>query len=128
VQTMTGNEGAVRSVAFGPAAEPENVWLASGGADHVVKQWQVTTGECLKTMAWHDEVVWSVDCGLLAEGAVVIASGSGDGTIRLWDTDSGNSVCIMRPQRPYEEMNITGVTGLSEAQRKTLLALGAIQK
>jgi hypothetical protein len=33
----------------------------------------------------------------------------------------------LRPQRVYEEMNITGVTGLTAAQRITLKGLGAIE-
>ncbi|MEL6814228.1 MAG: NB-ARC domain-containing protein [Cyanobacteria bacterium J06598_3] len=127
VQTMVGHEGGVRSLSFGPGGD----WLASGSTDHVVKQWQVSTGECVQTMAWHDEVVWAVACcslvGESADGAAGIVSGSGDGTMRLWEVASGDCVRVMRSQRPYEEMNITGATGLSDAQRKTLLALGAIQ-
>ena len=123
VQRLAGHEGAVRSLAFGPGGE----WLVSGGTDRVVKQWQVSTGECLQTMSWHDEVVWAVACCPLADGAAGVVSGSGDGTIRLWAVDSGDCVRVMRSQRPYEEMTITGATGLSDAQRKTLLALGAIQ-
>jgi hypothetical protein len=29
--------------------------------------------------------------------------------------------------RPYENMNITGATGLTEAQRETLKQLGAVE-
>jgi hypothetical protein len=29
--------------------------------------------------------------------------------------------------RPYEGMNITGATGLTDAQRETLRALGAVE-
>jgi hypothetical protein len=32
----------------------------------------------------------------------------------------------LRPSRPYEGMNITGATGLTDAQRETLRALGAV--
>jgi hypothetical protein len=34
----------------------------------------------------------------------------------------------IRADRPYERMNITGVTGLTEAQKATLKALGAIEE
>jgi hypothetical protein len=33
----------------------------------------------------------------------------------------------LRPDRLYEGMNITGVTGLTEAQKATLKQLGAIE-
>jgi WD40 repeat protein len=54
-----------------------------------------------------------------------IASGSGDETIRLWDL-AGRHLKTLRAQRPYEGMNISSVTGLSDAQKATLTALGAV--
>src|SRR5947208_4959733 len=38
-----------------------------------------------------------------------IASGSQDGTIKLWNTRTGRCLDTMRSDRPYERMNITGV-------------------
>ncbi len=55
-----------------------------------------------------------------------LASGSQDETIKLWDVDTGECLKTLRATRPYEGMNITGVTGLTEAQKATLKALGAI--
>lgn len=45
----------------------------------------------------------------------------------LWDTSTGNCIRTLRPKRPYEDMNITGVTGLTESKKATLKALGAIE-
>ncbi len=33
----------------------------------------------------------------------------------------------LKPDRPYERMNITRVTGLTEAQKASLEALGAVK-
>jgi hypothetical protein len=33
---------------------------------------------------------------------------------------------LLRADRPYEGMTITGVTGLTEAQKSTLIRLGAV--
>jgi len=38
-----------------------------------------------------------------------------DETIKLWDVQTGECLKTLRPDRPYERMNITGVTGLTEA-------------
>jgi hypothetical protein len=34
---------------------------------------------------------------------------------------------ILRRDQPYERLNITGIKGLTEAQRIALLALGAVE-
>ena len=57
----------------------------------------------------------------------VIVSGSFDETIRLWEEQSGTCLKVLRSDRPYERMNITGVSGLTEAQKVTLKVLGAIE-
>ncbi len=56
-----------------------------------------------------------------------LASGSEDGTIKLWNVETGECIRTLRPPRPYEGMNITGATGLTDAQRETLKQLGAIE-
>ncbi|MCC3532438.1 MAG: hypothetical protein JGK21_31210, partial [Microcoleus sp. PH2017_22_RUC_O_B] len=35
--------------------------------------------------------------------------------------------CGLKSERPYEEMNITGVTGLTEVEKATIKALGAVE-
>ncbi len=55
------------------------------------------------------------------------ASGSQDETIKLWDVQTGECLKTFRANRPYEGMNITEVTGLNEAQKTRLKALGAVE-
>jgi hypothetical protein len=45
----------------------------------------------------------------------------------LWDVETGECLRTLRAERLYEGMNITGVTGLTEAQKATLKALGAVE-
>jgi WD40 repeat protein len=59
-------------------------------------------------------------------GTILISS-SDDETMRLWDVSTGRSIATLRTPGPYDSMNITGATGLTEGQRTTLKALGAIE-
>ena len=57
----------------------------------------------------------------------MLGSGSDDSTVRLWDTTTGKCIRVLRRERPYEGTNITGVQGLSEAQKEALRLLGAAE-
>jgi len=56
-----------------------------------------------------------------------LASCSLDGRIRLWDIERKRCCQLLRPPGPYAGMQITGVTGISLAQKAALLALGAVE-
>jgi WD40 repeat protein len=56
-----------------------------------------------------------------------LASCGDDGAIMLWDLYSGQHLQTLRRDRPYERLTITGIRGLSQAQKETLRALGAIE-
>jgi WD40 repeat protein len=55
-----------------------------------------------------------------------IASSRDDGTVRIWDLHTGAFLQMLSRDRPYERLNITGIKGLTEAQKSTLRDLGAI--
>ena len=56
-----------------------------------------------------------------------MASGSGDGTVKLWDPQAGTCLATLRDEPCYEDLDITDLTGVTAAQRAALLALGAIE-
>jgi WD40 repeat protein len=89
-----------------------------------VKLWEVPSGRPLATLQGHTGVVLAV--ALSADGGLVV-SGSNDGTIKLWDPNSGACLRTLRGDRRYERMDITGLTGVTDAQRAALRALGAVE-
>jgi WD40 repeat protein len=119
--TLQGHTSRVWSVAFSPDGQT----VASGSSDYSVKLWHVETGECRHTLQGHTDLVWSV---AFSTDGQILASGSQDETIRLWDANTGKCLKVLRAQRPYEGMNIAGVTGLTEAAIATLKALGAVER
>ena len=108
------------SVAFSPDGQT----LASGGTDQMVRLWNVSEGQCLKLLQGHRQALYSVT---FSPDGRTLASGSRDETIKLWDIQTGECLKTLRCDRPYETMNITGVTGLAEATIVTLKALGAVE-
>ncbi|MGE5659559.1 MAG: NB-ARC domain-containing protein [Actinomycetota bacterium] len=119
LKTLQGHTKAIRSVTF----NPDGQILASGSEDKTVKLWDVGTGQCLKTLQGHSDWVWSVT---FSPDGQTLASGSEDKTVKLWNLKLGKCLKTLKAPRPYEEMDITGITGLTEAQKFTLLALGAV--
>lgn len=110
----------VRVVAFSPDGE----WLAYGGIDFAIYLWRWRTDEAPIPLWGHTDVVRALDFSLAAP---LLVSGGVDGTVRLWDVATGTCCHTLRAPGPYAGMNITGVTGISAAQKATLMALGAVE-
>jgi WD40 repeat protein/transcriptional regulator with XRE-family HTH domain len=98
--------------------------LASGGGDGKVRLWEAQSGQLIATLEGHAGVVWSI--ALSADG-LLLASGGFGGTVRLWDARSGAPLRALRAARRYECMDITRLTGITNAQRQALLMLGAVE-
>ncbi|HTX69164.1 MAG TPA: helix-turn-helix domain-containing protein [Thermoleophilia bacterium] len=120
---LTTLEGHTAEV-VGVALSADGRLLASGDMGGTVRLWDAESSRLLKTLEGHTGMVWNV---AVSPDGRLAASGSGDGTVRLWQTEDGACLCVLRPERPYEGMDISGLTGVNEAQRQTLLALGAVQ-
>jgi WD40 repeat protein len=99
--------------------------LASGSLDGTAGLWEAGTGRQLATLRGHTGGVRAV--ALSGDGRL-LASGGVDGTLKLWEADSGVAVRTLRPDRHYERMDITGLTGVTPTQRRTMIVLGAVDR
>jgi WD40 repeat protein len=118
--SLPAHSSCIRTVAF----SPQDQTLVSGSDDGMVKLWNVITGKCYNTLHGHSSCIWTVAFSLDGQ---ILASSSQDETTKLWDVKTGRCLKTLRIDRPYERMNITSVTGLTDAQKSTLKALGAVE-
>ena len=118
LKTFQGYTGWLQLIAFSSNGRI----IATSYQDYTIKLWSVSTGECLKTFPGHTGLLWSV---VFSPDGQTLTSGSEDETIRIWDIKTGKCLKILRTQRPYERMNLTGVTGSTKATIETLKLQGA---
>ncbi|MEG4800580.1 NACHT domain-containing protein [Microcoleus sp. ARI1-B5] len=108
----------IRAVAFSPKGK-----LLAIISNQTVGLWEVGLGKCRKILEGHTSQVNSI--AFSSDGEILVSC-SMDSTIKIWQVETGECLKTLRSKRPYEDMNITGVTGLTDAEKATLKALGAV--
>jgi WD40 repeat protein len=107
---QTGHTKSANAVAF----DPDNLWLASGGKDNVIKIWDLATGNILRTLYGHtsnvNTLAVSPDGKLLASGSGNVndkrdlwtftqggvVGGEDDTTVRIWNIQTGRASQVLR--------------------------------
>jgi WD40 repeat protein/transcriptional regulator with XRE-family HTH domain len=117
---LAGHPGVVSALSWAPSGE----LLLSGGSDGMLRWWEVPSGECVRVREAHQGTVQSLK---VSPDGSRLASCGDDGAIVLWDLHSGEQFQTLRQDRPYERLDITGIRGLSAAQKASLHALGAFE-
>jgi WD40 repeat protein len=113
--------GVVTAVVWG-SSEDALITVSSEGK---LCWWDIPSGACVRVCAGHQGTVHSLK---VSPDGHRLASCGDDGAIKLWDVQSGQHLQTLQRDRPYERLNITGIRGVTEAQKMTLHALGRSRK
>jgi WD40 repeat protein len=124
-QVMLTLRTAIGLTQAGLAWSPTGEVLLSDGSDGSLRWWDTKSRECLRVLKGHQGTVHSLKVS--PDGKTVASSGD-DNAIQLWALNSGEHLQTLRRDRPYERLDISGVKGVTEAQKATLRALGAIER
>jgi WD40 repeat protein/DNA-binding XRE family transcriptional regulator len=120
VQSFVGHPSVVNALVWGPGGDR----LITGGSDGKLRWWDRQSGECVCIQEAHHAAIQSLRGS--PDGRRIASCGD-DGAIRIWNLQTGEHLRTLRRDRPYERLNITGIKGLTAAQRASLQALGAIE-
>jgi WD40 repeat protein/transcriptional regulator with XRE-family HTH domain len=111
----------ISTVAWHPAGDQ----LISGDSDGRLRWWDLPHEACVRVQEAHQGTVYALKVSL--DGRRLVSCGD-DGAIQIWDVESGEHICTLRRDRPYERLNIPGIRGLTQAEIATLRALGAVEE
>lgn len=120
LHSFTGHVSAVAALAWDASGEH----LISGGGQGILRWWDIESRECVWVREAHDGAIQALR---RSPDGTKLASCGDDGAIMLWDISSAEYLQTMRRDRPYERLDITGIRGLTEAQKEMLHALGAVE-
>lgn len=120
IQSLAGHVNVVAAIAW----EVSGRHLISGGGQGILRWWDVESGRLVWAREAHNGAIQAVRRS--PDGSKLASCGD-DGAIMLWDIDSAEHLQTLRRDRPYERLNITGIRGLTEAQKEMLRALGAVE-
>lgn len=76
---------------------PDEKRVIGGGANQTIKIWSIETGQVLKTLSGHRDVVRSL---VLTPDGKTLISGSGDRTIKIWDLQTSEPIQTIEQGTP----------------------------
>ena len=119
MRTLEGHRGLIWGIEWSHAHD----LLVSADADGSVRWWDPQQGMNLATVQTHE--AWARAVRVSPNGHTVASCGE-DGVIKLWEMPSHRHLATLRAERPYDRLDISHISGLTNAQQAALRALGAV--
>lgn len=102
MQTLKGHTGLVMSITWSPCGQ----WIASSSDDATIRIWSLEQEHTVQVLSGHRRSIWSISWHTIAdsesttrddslifdESKSLLASGSHDQTVKLWNPTTGNCI------------------------------------
>ncbi|MFC1635422.1 hypothetical protein ACFL5Z_11320 [Planctomycetota bacterium] len=115
--TLDAHAGGVNGLAW----RPEDRGLITAGEDGKIEIWEPRSGTQTKSL---QRSIGPIACLALSSNGQILASGTHDGTIRLWDAEVGQLVNILRNEPNDTQAKLSAFSAVAWSPDGTLLASG----
>lgn len=119
IQELHGHSRTIRAMAM----TADGAFLITAGEDRTICTWDMATGHAHRVLQASNSAVSALS---LSPTAPLLLTGHDAALLQMWDLANDAFLRAIPIARPYEGMRIAGASGLSPAQRTTLLQLGAM--
>ena len=92
---------------------PDRRWIATNGVDHTVQLWNCADGKPATRLVGHEAHVTGIRFS--SDGTIVYSS-SLDGTVRIWDHDTGDAIGQIDVQSPVNDVALVPTTVAKEKE------------
>ena len=80
--------------------ESTDRYMFSGGQDYKLKQWEITSGNLIRTFEGHDKNINTI---IFSSNEQYVLTASSDNTAKMWEIDSGENISKARPYCEVEK-------------------------
>ena len=115
------NDCYIRSVCF----SPDDSQLVTGAEDELVRIFEVASQRLLRSLVGHSMEVFCVEW---TSNGQYILSGSGDKSIRVWDSEAGTCIFDMVKPDNFEGTTQTGITCVAISPDNQMAAAGSLDR
>lgn len=121
IQTLGEFGKPIISIAF----SHDGKFIGYGSYDGTVTVWDIKDNKSIAILQQNYSSPWSLDFSNFSQNSYLLAVGRDSEIIQIWNINTGQIIQSFQGNRPLEKVNITGVTGLTDAMIDSLKELGA---
>ncbi len=108
IDMLSGHTGVVRCVTSMRLSQDHRVYLVSGDSAGELRIWRDSDATCVRVLHTHHRGIYGVSYLLTPDGSATrIVAGFGDGSVKLWQPDTGQPIAVAAMAAENQVMCVT---------------------